>query len=145
MARDIDARNQPQSSNWVSTRIVREVQGPRFHCFGQCHPIYIKRIQEILENVPSGAHNNCPLPSKKQRPSRTVSGYFQESYKTIQRWIHGGSITTVTTSIWLTPNKNALLVMTPAEIMFAQKIRPVFNKLIPNKKKVDHTVQKNWK
>ena len=32
--------------------------------------------------------------------------------------------------------------MTPAEIMFVQKIRLVFDKLIPNKKKVKHKVQK---
>ena len=32
--------------------------------------------------------------------------------------------------------------MTPAEIMFAWKIRSVFDKLIANKEKVKHTVQK---
>ena len=32
--------------------------------------------------------------------------------------------------------------MTPVEIMFVPKIRSVFDKLIPNKEKVEHTVQK---
>ena len=40
----------------------------------------------------------------------------------------------------LTQNKNALSSST--EIKFAQKIRLVFDKLIPNKKNVEHTVQK---
>ena len=34
------------------------------------------------------------------------------------------------------------LAMTPAEIMLAWKIRLVFDKLIPNKKKVENRVQK---
>ena len=32
--------------------------------------------------------------------------------------------------------------MTPAEIMFLGKIRLVFDKLIPNKEKAEHTVEK---
>ena len=32
--------------------------------------------------------------------------------------------------------------MTPAEILFSRKIRSVFDKLIPNKEKVEYTVQK---
>ena len=32
--------------------------------------------------------------------------------------------------------------MTPSEIMSARKIRSVFHKLIPNKKKVEHMVKK---
>ena len=35
--------------------------------------------------------------------------------------------------------------MTPPEIMFAQKIRLVFNNLILHKKKVEHTVKKKKK
>ena len=40
----------------------------------------------------------------------------------------------------LTPNKNMLSAMTPTKIIFARKIRSVFDKLIPNKKKVKGTL-----
>ena len=39
-------------------------------------------------------------------------------------------------------HRNAPSTMTLTEIMFAWKIRSVFDKLIPNKKKVEHTEQK---
>ena len=87
------------SSNWVSTQTVCEVRGSRFYCFGQCHPIYIKRIQGIMQNVCGGAHNNCPLPPKKQQPSRMVHRYLQEGPKNIQERIHRGSIARVSTSV----------------------------------------------
>ena len=35
----------------------------------------------------------------------------------------------------ITPNPNTNANMSPAEVMFARKIRPVLNKLIPSKKK----------
>ena len=43
----------------------------------------------------------------------------------------------------LTSNKNAHSAMTPTE-MFARKIRPVFDKLIPQRKKSRTYGTKNW-
>ena len=39
----------------------------------------------------------------------------------------------------VTPNKNAPAVMVPAEVMFARKIKSVFDNLLPNQSKPGHT------
>ena len=39
----------------------------------------------------------------------------------------------------VTPNKNAPSAMMPAEVMFARKIKSVFDKLLPNQLKPRHT------
>ena len=45
----------------------------------------------------------------------------------------------------ITVNKDAPIAITPTGIMFMRKIIPVFDKLISNKKKVEHKVKKVWK
>ena len=39
----------------------------------------------------------------------------------------------------MTPNKNAPSAITPAKVMFAKKIKSVFDKLLPNQSKPGHT------
>ena len=39
----------------------------------------------------------------------------------------------------MTPNKNAPSAMMPAEVMFARKIKSVFDKFLPNQSKPGHT------
>ena len=69
---------------------------------------------------------------------------FKRALK-IQQWVHWGIIATVIKLYRLTSNKNVPSIMIPTGIMFALKIRSVFEQLIPNKKTFKHTVQKTIK
>ena len=50
--------------------------------------------------------------------------------KAIQQFLH---------VYWVIPNKNTPFAMKPAEVMFARKIKSVFDKLLPNQSKPGHT------
>ena len=141
MARDIEKQETNYgSSNWVSTRTVREVRGPRFHFFAtQFILTEFKGFSKIfvVEHMPIAPYH----PRSNDQAER-----FLDIFKRALKNSNGESTKAVLQQFLqvyrLTPNKNVPSVMSPAEIVFARKIRSVFDKLIPNKKKVEHTVQK---
>ena len=78
------------------------------------------------------------LPLTNPRSSNQEE-WFMNTFKRALKKSNGGSTEATLQQFlqvyWLTPNENVPLAITPAEIMFAWKIRTVFGKLIPNKKK----------
>ena len=71
--------------------------------------------------------------------SNSQAERFMDTFKRVLKKSNSGSMEVALQqflSVYrLMPNKNAPSAMTPAEIIFVQKIRSVFNKLIPIRKK----------
>ena len=117
---------------WVPTWTVCAVRCSRLCGQRQRKPVHTSRIQGVLRNLPNKAHNHTAISPKIKRPG----WHFVD---TLKRALKKASGAPTDNFCRYTPNPNTPLAVSPAETMFARKIRSVFNKLLPKQNKLRKT------
>ena len=125
---------------WIPTWTVCAVLCRRLCGQQQQKPIHISRIQGVLRNLPNKAHNHNAISPKIQQPGWTFCRHVKASTqkasgnrtdKALQQFLQVGHR--------IKPNPNTPLAVSPAETMFARKVRSVFDKLLPKQNKLRKT------
>ena len=120
---------------WVPTWTVCTVRcGLR-----QRKPIHISRFQGVLQNLRNKAHNHTAISPKTKRQG--------ELFVETLTWALKNALGTPTDKVLqqfllvyrIPLNPNTPLAVSPAETMFARKIRSVFDKLLPKQNKLRKT------
>ena len=121
---------------WVPTWTVCAVRCSRLCGQWQRKPIHICQIQGVLRNLSNKAHHHTAISPKIKRPGWTFCRYVKARTrksircKALQQFLQVYRITS---------NPNTPLAVSPAETMFARKIRSVFDKLLPKQNKLRKT------
>ena len=120
---------------WVPTWTVCAVRCSRLCGQRQRKPIHTSRIQGVLRNLPNKAHNHTAISPKIKRPGWTFCRHVKASPQKSIRCPNGQFLQVYR----ITPNPSTPLAVSPAETMFARKIRSVFDKLLPKQNKLRKT------
>ena len=117
---------------WVPTWTVCTVRCSRLCGQRQQKPIHISWIQRVQRNLPNKAYNHIAISPKIKRPGWTFCRHVKASTQKSIRYPDGQVYR-------ITPNPKTPLAVSPAETMFARKIKFVFDKLLPKQNKLRKT------
>ena len=124
---------------WVPSWIVCAVRCSRLCGQRQRKPIHISRIQGVLRNLPNKSHDHTVISPKIKRPGWTFCRHVKSSTQKSIRYPDGEGTTTISVGIQNQTQSHKPQAVSPAETMFARKIRSVFDKLFPKQNKLRKT------
>ena len=120
---------------WVPTWTVCAVRCSRLCGQRQRKPIHISRIQ-VLWNLPNKAYKHTAISPKTKRPGWTFCRHVKASTQKSIRYPDGQGTTTISAGLQNHIHHNTPLAVSSAKTIFARKLRPVFDKLLPKQNKL---------